>query len=97
MEEFVSLELQVSPAMPKTFLWHTFEDGAVPVENSLMLASAIRQNGVNLELHIFPKGKHGLSLANEETSVPGGAQNVPAVQAWVPLVRAWIGEWRERP
>lgn len=90
MEEFTSLERQVSSGTPDTFLWHTFEDGAVPVENSLLLASAMRQSGVNVELHIFPKGVHGLSLASKETSVPGSAQLVPAVQAWIPLVRAWI-------
>lgn len=95
MEAFTSLELRVTAAAPRTFLWHTFEDGAVPVENSLMLASALRQQGVNVELHIFPKGGHGLSLANAETSVPESAQLVPAVQEWIPLVHTWIEGWRK--
>lgn len=94
MEEVMSLELQVSEASPRAFVWHTFEDGAVPVENSIMLAAALRRCGVNVELHIFPKGGHGLSLANAETSVPESAQLMPAVQEWIPLVRAWIDGWR---
>ena len=66
----------------------------MPVENSIMLAAALRRCGVNVELHIFPKGGHGLSLANAETSVPESAQLMPAVQEWIPLVRAWIDGWR---
>lgn len=94
MVDFVSLEKRASAESPRAFVWHTFEDGGVPVENSLMLAAALRSCGVNVELHIFPKGGHGLSLANEETSVPGSAQLVPAVQAWIPLVHTWIDGWR---
>ncbi len=97
MEAFVSLEQKASSASPRTFVWHTYEDGGVPVENSLMLASALRRCGVNVELHIFPKGGHGLSLANEETSVPGSAQLVPAVQAWISLVHTWIEGWKQTP
>lgn len=37
-----SLDTQVTPHCPPTFLWHTFTDQAVPVQNSLMMASALR-------------------------------------------------------
>ena len=94
MDEFVSLEKKASADSPRAFVWHTFEDGAVPVENSLFLVSALRSCGVNAELHIFPKGDHGLALANEETSVPEGRQLMPAVQEWIPLVRTWIEGWK---
>lgn len=97
MEEFVSLELRVTKDSPRAFLWHTYTDGSVPVENSLFLASALRRCGVNAEMHIFPQGGHGLSLANEETSVPQSAQPVPAVQAWIPLVHTWIDGWKQTP
>ena len=97
MEDFVSLELRVTKDSPRAFLWHTFTDGSVPVENSLFLASALRRCGVNVEMHIFPQGGHGLSLANAETSVPGSAQLVPAVQEWMPLVHTWIEGWKQTP
>lgn len=87
----VSLEFCVTPDTPPAFLWHTYEDEAVPVENSLLLASALRKNGVGLELHIYPEGPHGLSLANDETS---GELNpeflIPQVQNWIELVHTWI-------
>ena len=97
MEDFVSLELRVTKDSPRAFLWHTFTDGSVPVENSLFLASALRRCGVNVEMHVCPQGGHGLSLANAETSVPGSAQLVPAVQEWMPLVHTWIEGWKQTP
>ena len=62
----VSLENQVDENTPPTFLWHTYEDTIVPVENSLLYASALKRNKIPFELHIFPKGDHGLSLCTEE-------------------------------
>src|SRR5690606_18484008 len=61
--ELLSNELQVTPRTPPTFLWHTVEDTAVPVENSLMFAGALRKAGVPFALHVFEKGRHGLGLA----------------------------------
>lgn len=49
---------------PPTFLWHTFTDEAVPVQNSLRMGLALANHGVLSEMHIFPRGRHGLSLAN---------------------------------
>jgi len=66
-EELVKLlsnELQVTPKTPPTFLFHTAEDQAVPVENSLMFATALAQNHVPFDLHVYEKGRHGIGLAN---------------------------------
>ena len=52
---------------PPTFLWHTFTDETVPVQNSLRMALALANSGVLTEMHIFPHGRHGLSLANTMT------------------------------
>jgi len=60
----VSPDLQVTPETPPCFVWHTFEDSAVPVENSISFASALRQAGVRFELHVYEKGGHGIGLAN---------------------------------
>jgi acetyl esterase/lipase len=62
--KLLSNELQVTPQTPPTFLWHTAEDRAVPVENSLMFATALAKAKVPFELHIYPKGNHGMGLAN---------------------------------
>lgn len=86
----VSLENQVTAQMPPVFLWHTLTDQSVPVENSLFLASAMRQAGVSFELHIYPDGVHGLSLANEETGGSDDSLVVPGCQSWISLVESWI-------
>lgn len=86
----MSLEKQVSKDTPKTFLWHTFEDGAVPVENSLLFISALRKNGVPFECHIYPKGHHGLALGNELTSGPEGKEIQPEVSTWIAMAETFI-------
>src|SRR5208337_244717 len=58
----LSNELQVTKDTPPCFIWHTYEDGAVPVENSLHFAEALRKAGVPFDLHIYQKGQHGLGL-----------------------------------
>lgn len=62
----LSNELQVTKDTPPCFLWHTWEDKAVPVENSLQFAEALRKQGVPFDLHIYQKGGHGLGLGSTQ-------------------------------
>jgi acetyl esterase/lipase len=62
----LSNELQVTKDTPPCFLWHTWEDKAVPVENTLQFAAALRKVGVPFDLHIYQKGPHGLGLGSRE-------------------------------
>lgn len=62
----LSNELQVTPQTPPCFLWHTSNDAAVPVENSLQFAAALRKAGVLFDLHIYQKGPHGLGLGTRD-------------------------------
>lgn len=64
----MSPSLHVTPETCPAFLWHTAEDGSVPVGNSVRMFEALRSAGVHAELHVFPKGGHGLGLG------PGDAQ-----------------------
>ena len=88
--EKLSLEKQVTEDTPKSFIWHTFEDGAVPVENSLMFAKALRQKNIPFELHIYPKGGHGLGLGNELTLSTSGKELQPEVNTWIHMAEAFI-------
>ncbi len=88
MIQFTSLETQVTGKTPKSFIWHTYEDGAVPVENSMMFADALIANKVPVELHIYPHGGHGLSLANH--LVCGTDGTLPKVQSWIPFAKEWV-------
>jgi acetyl esterase/lipase len=61
----VSCELHVTPQTPPCFIWHTVADASVPVENSMLFASALRRHGVPFELHLYEQGAHGLGLDTE--------------------------------
>ena len=87
--EEMSLELHVSGDTAPTFLWHTVEDEAVPVENSLLFEEALRRNGVSFELHLYPRGPHGISLATPETSDTADQVN-PHVSTWMSLCLQWL-------
>ena len=62
----LSNELQVTKDTPPCFVWHTYEDSCVPVENSLQFAEALRRAGVPFDLHIYQKGPHGLGLGTRD-------------------------------
>lgn len=57
-----SSELQVRPGLPPCFVWHTNEDKMVPVDHSLLFATALHQHGVPHELHLYQRGDHGTGL-----------------------------------
>lgn len=80
----LSLDALVRPDMAPVFLWHTRDDEAVPVRNSLILARALEEKGIDFAMHIYRHGKHGLSTADEQvypvSAVPGhswGTENWP--------------------
>ena len=90
LTEAMSLENRVSAKTPPVFLWHTFEDNAVPVENSLLFASALRRAGVSTEFHMYPKGGHGLALANRLTATRDGGAIQEECTSWISLAHTWV-------
>lgn len=97
---YISLEKQVTDKMPPTFLWHTYADESVPVENSLLFVSALRKAKVMTEFHMFPRGGHGLSLANAETARPDaahpqGKEIQEECQQWMQLCCNWIAAFQK--
>ncbi len=91
-KEEMSLEKQVNADMPPAFIWSTDEDGCVPAENALFLALAMRKCGVSVELHLYAKGGHGLSLADERTIGQGRTEVVRECQSWMDLAHTWLQE-----
>lgn len=75
-----SSENRIRPDMPPVFLWHTATDGAVDPACSLRFASALIKAGIPCELHVFPRGEHGLGLA----------EGFPTAQAWPALYVRWL-------
>ena len=81
----LSNELQVSPATPPCFLWHTVADTAVKIENSLDFALALRKNGVPFDLHLYQNGAHGLGLGD---ATPPFRNALP----WANDLLFWLGQ-----
>ena len=63
--KLLSNELQVTTNTPPCFLWTTFEDTAVPIENTLLFAAALQKNHVPFDLHVYQKGGHGMGLKDK--------------------------------
>lgn len=84
--EYVSLEKHTDSDSSPAFLVHTFEDGVVDVRNSLALAEAYKKANVPFEMHIYPTGVHGISLANEITT-PDDAD--PHKAKWTSNAAEW--------
>ncbi len=80
LAEELSNELRVTARTPPAFLFHTGNDPGVPVENSIAFYQALRAARVPAELHVFPKGPHGVGLAPQD----------PALSQWPKLCAVWL-------
>lgn len=76
----MSNERHVTADTPPTFLFHTVEDQAVDVRNSLDYARGLSDAGVPFEMHIFPEGRHGVGLAAD----------VEGPKQWPSLAIDWL-------
>ena len=89
LRELVSMEKRVSKDTPPTFIWHCADDGLVSVVNSLRYMTALSENKIPFESHIYEWGGHGLANADETTSTnewhiqPVAAQWMQAAIDWV--------------
>lgn len=75
----------VNSDTPRAFLWATADDPLVPAENAMIMASALRKNGIPFELHIYENGQHGLSLCNSLVLTPA-----PDCAPWVDAAAAFL-------
>lgn len=86
---------KLSPCMlvdedtPPMFLWTTAADQLVDPMHTLKLAYALEEKNIPYELHIFEEGRHGLSLATQE-SASGKDQIQPDVAVWIQLADTWL-------
>ncbi len=75
-----SPDLHVTKDTPPTFIYHTFDDQTVPVEQSLRYYDALVKAGVQSELHVFAHGEHGSGLGKGD----------PALDQWPALLENWL-------
>lgn len=86
-QQAFGLEDKITPETPPVFVWHTMEDETVPVENTLLLVSALHAAGVPCEAHLFEKGVHGTSISTVEVDRPSRHR-----RHWVELAVEWLGD-----
>jgi acetyl esterase/lipase len=82
----LSIDKLIRPDMPPVYLWHTRDDGSVPCRNSLILACALEEAGVDFAARIYRKGRHGLSTADEMV------YPVDRIPETSPGIRGWLDE-----
>jgi acetyl esterase/lipase len=78
--ELMSNDKQVTKDTPPTFIFHTDDDGAVPVANSLLFYLSCKKHGVSVEMHSYARGPHGVGLA----------LNDPILHTWPDRLEAWM-------
>ena len=88
--EKLSPEKHVNANTPKTFIWHNFTDKIVPAENSLIFALALKEKGINTELHMFNKGGHGLGTCGKLTASSDGGGISKQNEIWLELAEKWL-------
>jgi acetyl esterase/lipase len=76
----LSTDTQVTAKTPPTFLFHTYADTTVPVENSVHYFLALRKAGVPAELHIFKDGPHGVGMPMQDA----------ALAEWPKVLANWL-------
>ena len=75
-----SNELQVTKKTPPTFMIHAKDDSTVPIANSRNLLKALRENGVEAELHEYEKGGHGFGMRKK---------GIP-LDNWPEALKTWL-------
>ncbi|MGH9598559.1 MAG: alpha/beta hydrolase, partial [Terracidiphilus sp.] len=73
-------DLFVTKDTPQTFIYHTFNDRTVPIEQSLGFFQALVKAGVQSEYHVFANGNHGSGLGKGD----------PALDQWPGLLETWL-------
>lgn len=87
--EAYDLTRKVSKATPPMFVWHTYEDVLVDVEQSLRLGFELRRHQIPFELHVFEKGEHGLALCDRTTARKASHHNDHVIH-WFTLCEEWL-------
>ncbi len=85
-----SLEKKVDDKTPPAFIIAASEDTCVPIENSLAYATALNNAGIPFEMHVFEKGYHGFSLADNTVYGKAEADYCAHIKGWVDTCDVWL-------
>jgi acetyl esterase/lipase len=78
--KLLSVDLYVDKNTPPAFLWHCYDDDVVGVDHALVFSRVLREHAVPHEMHLYPRGGHGIGLAPRH----------PSAATWPKLCRLWL-------
>lgn len=84
------LESKIDSKTPSTFLFSTFEDELVPINNTIRFMDELNKKNIPFEAHIFQKGRHGLSLAKPLSSAGFSCYVNREMSNWFPMSINWL-------
>ena len=76
---YFSNELHINKQSPPAFLVHAKDDKAVPVENSIIYAQQLNDNGVEAEVFLYEAGGHGFGMKNSTSAAK-----------WTDSLKSWL-------
>ncbi len=85
-----SLDDKVDEKTPPAFIVSASADNLVPIENSLAYASALDKFNIPFEMHIYEKGYHGFSLADNVVYQKAEADYCAHIRGWFELCAKWL-------
>ena len=89
--EHFSLEKHVDDQVtPQTFIWAASDDRSVNPVNSLKYAAALGQKKIPYELHIFPKGGHGITTCKYGLVSAPQSDDMQHNAVWCTLAVEWL-------
>lgn len=80
--KYLSIEKNITKNYPSTFIWTTAEDKDVNPLNSVLLVESLLKASVHVEFHLYPRGRHGLALANDITPFINESASFEEVSTW---------------
>lgn len=84
---------EVDDKTPPAFIFSAYEDGTVPIKNSLAYANALEKRNIPFEMHIYQKGYHGFSTADKQVyDLPDHYEYNKHCSNWVEMCLRWLDQ-----
>lgn len=83
-------DTEVDEKTPPAFIVSACADNVVPIRNSLAYASALEKKNIPFEMHVYEKGYHGFSLADNIVYSKAEADYCAHIRGWFDLCAKWL-------
>ena len=88
---FFEFKYEEGMECPPVFMWQSFEDVLINYQASFAFVDLLRKKRVPVELHMFPYGPHGQSLALDiDYKNPQHSQYDALAKSWPDLCTRWL-------